>query len=134
MWIRGPLKDSKLILNESKLFPWSSSVNLVQFRTFRGPVTGQELFLAVSYSKLALKRRSMHLSGSRQAKMSDLHSSLDQKAFQSYWVSIFSKLSKDTSAPKKLDSFSFGLKIIREWICTYIQSLNSVGMYILGCL
>ena len=49
---RGPLKDlkdSKLILNESKLFPWSSRISLVPFRTFRGPlfpkpVTGQELF------------------------------------------------------------------------------------------
>ena len=59
---KGPLKDSmdfKLILNESKLFPWSSRISLVPFRTFRGPlfpkpVTGQELFLAVSYSKPAL--------------------------------------------------------------------------------
>ena len=59
---RGPLKDlkdSKLILNESKLFPWSSRISLVPFRTFRGPlfpkpVTGQELFFAISYSKLAL--------------------------------------------------------------------------------
>ena len=52
---RGPLKDlkdAKLILNESKLFPWSSRISLVPFRTFR--VTGQELFLAVSYSKPAL--------------------------------------------------------------------------------
>ena len=62
LWSRGPLKDlkdSKLILNESKLFPWSSRVSLVPFRTFTGPlfpkpVTGQELFFAVSYSKLAL--------------------------------------------------------------------------------
>ena len=59
---RGPLKelkDSKLILKESKLFPWSSRFSLVPFRTFRGPlfpkpVTGQELFLAVSYSKPVL--------------------------------------------------------------------------------
>ena len=53
------LKDSKLILNESKLFPWSSKISLVPFRTFRGPlfpkkVTGQELFLAVSYSESVL--------------------------------------------------------------------------------
>ena len=53
------LNDSKLIINESKLFPWSSRINLVPFRTFRGPLfpkpeTGQELFLAVSYSKLAI--------------------------------------------------------------------------------
>ena len=62
MRIRGPLKDlkdSKLILNESKLFPLSSRISLVPCRTFRGllfptPVTDQELFLAVSYSKLAL--------------------------------------------------------------------------------
>ena len=37
-------------------------ISLVPFRTFRGPlfpkpVTGQELFLAVSYSKLALAAR-----------------------------------------------------------------------------
>ena len=53
------LKDSKLIINESKLFPWSSRMSLVPFRTFReplvlNPVTGQELFLPVSYSKPAL--------------------------------------------------------------------------------
>jgi hypothetical protein len=53
------LKDSKLILNESKLFPWSSRISLVPFKTFRWPlfskpVTGQELFLAVFYSKPAL--------------------------------------------------------------------------------
>ena len=40
------LKDSKLILNASKLFPWSSRISLVPFRTFRGsllpkPVTWQ---------------------------------------------------------------------------------------------
>ena len=62
---RGPLKDlkdSKLILNESKLFPWSSRISLVPFRTFRRPlfpkpVTGQELFFVVSYSKPALKHQ-----------------------------------------------------------------------------
>ena len=53
------LKDSKLILNESKLFLLSSRISLVPFRTFRWPlfpkpVTGIELFLAVSYSKPAL--------------------------------------------------------------------------------
>ena len=62
LWSRGPLKnlkDSKLNVNESKLFPWSSRISLVPFRTFRGPlfpkpITGQELFFAVSYSKPAL--------------------------------------------------------------------------------
>ena len=53
------LKDSKLILKVSYLFPWSSRISLEPFRTFRGPlfskpVTGQELFLAVSYNKPAL--------------------------------------------------------------------------------
>ena len=53
------LKDSKLILNETKLLPWSSRINLVPFTFFRRslfpkPVAGQELFLAVSYSKPAL--------------------------------------------------------------------------------
>ena len=59
---RGPLKDlndSKLIINESKLFPQSSRISLIPFRTFRGsllpkPVTGQELLLAISYTKPAL--------------------------------------------------------------------------------
>ena len=48
----------------------------------------------------------------------------------------FSRFSKDSSAPTKIDYFIFGLKIIREWTCTnlYIQLLNSVDMYILGCL
>ena len=51
---RGPLKDMK-----SKFLPWSSRLCLVPFRTFRWPlfpkpVIGQELFLAVSHSKLAL--------------------------------------------------------------------------------
>ena len=53
------MKDSKLILNESKLLPWSSRISFVPYRTYRGPlfpkpVTGQELFFAVSYSKPAL--------------------------------------------------------------------------------
>jgi hypothetical protein len=44
-----------------KLFPWSSRISLVPIRSFRGPlfpkpVTGQELFFAVSYRKAALKR------------------------------------------------------------------------------
>ena len=52
--------ESKLSVNESKLFPWSSRIILIPFRTFRGPlfskpVTGQELFLVVSYSKPALE-------------------------------------------------------------------------------
>ena len=41
LWNRGPLKDlkdSKLILNESNLFPWSSIISLVPFRTFRSPL------------------------------------------------------------------------------------------------
>jgi hypothetical protein len=49
---RGPLKDlndSKLIVYESKWFPWSSEFNFIPFKIFRGPlfykrVTGQELF------------------------------------------------------------------------------------------
>ena len=47
------LNGTKLILNESKLFPWSSRISLVPFRTFKGPlpVIGQELFLAVSVVK-----------------------------------------------------------------------------------
>ena len=48
---RGPLKylnDSKLIVYESKLFTWSSRINFIPFRIFRGPlfhkpVTDQEL-------------------------------------------------------------------------------------------
>ena len=54
LWNRGTLKDlndSKLIVNESKWFPWSSRINLIPFRIFRGPLfhkpvtAGQELFL-----------------------------------------------------------------------------------------
>ena len=49
---RGPpmdLNDSKLILHEFKWFPWSSRINFIPFRIFRGPlihkpVTGQEPF------------------------------------------------------------------------------------------
>ena len=49
---RGTLKnlnDSKLIVYESKWFPWPSRINFIPFRIFRGPlfhkpVTGQELF------------------------------------------------------------------------------------------
>ena len=49
---RGPLKDlndSNLIVYESKWFPWSSRINFIPFRIFRGPlfhkpVTGQTLF------------------------------------------------------------------------------------------
>ena len=49
---RGHLKDqndSKLIVYESKWFPWSSRINFIPFRIFRGPlfhkpVTGQEPF------------------------------------------------------------------------------------------
>ena len=60
------LKDSKLILNDSKLFPYSSMISLVPFRTFRGPlfpkpVTGQELFFAISYSKLAYEPDHKHI-------------------------------------------------------------------------
>ena len=48
-----------MIPNWSKWFPWSSRNNFIPFRIFRGPlfhkpVTGQELFFAVSYSKPAL--------------------------------------------------------------------------------
>ena len=37
---RGPVKDlndSKLIVHESKWFPWSSRINFIPFRIFRGP-------------------------------------------------------------------------------------------------
>ena len=44
------MNDSKLIAYESKWFPWSSRINFIPFRLFRGPlfykpVTVQELFL-----------------------------------------------------------------------------------------
>ena len=52
------LKDSKLIVYESKWFPWSSRINFIPFRIFRGPPIPQTsnwsgTFFAVSYSKLA---------------------------------------------------------------------------------
>ena len=61
-WNRGPLKilnGIKLILDDqgNHLDPYT--ISLESFRSFRGPlfhkpVPGQELFFAVSYSKLAL--------------------------------------------------------------------------------
>ena len=47
---RGPLKDlddSKLIVYESKWFPWSSRINFILFRgpIFHKPLSCQELFL-----------------------------------------------------------------------------------------
>ena len=63
VWGVGDLKDSKLILNETKLFPMIIyRISLVPFRTFRKSlfpkaVTGQELFFAISYSKLALESK-----------------------------------------------------------------------------
>ena len=44
------LNNSKLIVYESKWFPWSSRINFIPLRILRGslfhkPVTGQELFL-----------------------------------------------------------------------------------------
>ena len=43
------MNDSKLIVYESKCFPWPSRINFIPFRIFRGalfqkPITGQELF------------------------------------------------------------------------------------------
>ena len=53
------LNGVKLILDDQGNYLDSSTIILESFRSFRGPlfyklVTGQELFLAVSYSKLAL--------------------------------------------------------------------------------
>ena len=71
VWRVGDLWRTWLIQNciqkSLKLFPWSSRISLVPFRTFRGPlfpkpVTGQELFLAVSYSKPALEYRTEEIS------------------------------------------------------------------------
>ena len=49
-----------LYIYESKSFIWSSRINFIPFRIFRGPlfhkpVTSQELYFAVSYSKPALR-------------------------------------------------------------------------------
>ena len=59
---KGPLKvlnGNKLILDDHGKNLDSFRISLESFRSFRGPllhkpVTGQELFFAVSYSKLAL--------------------------------------------------------------------------------
>ena len=59
---KGPLKvlnDTKLILDDHGNKLDSFRISLESFRSFRGPlllkpVTGQELFFAVSYSKPAL--------------------------------------------------------------------------------
>ena len=53
------LNDSKLFVYDSKWFTWSSRINFISFRIFRGPLfhkplIGHELFFAVSYSKPAL--------------------------------------------------------------------------------
>ena len=47
------------MIPNSKWFPWSSRINFIPFIIFKGPlfhkpITGQELFFAVSYSKPAL--------------------------------------------------------------------------------
>jgi len=62
LWNRGPLKilnGIKLILDDQGNHLDSYTISLESFRPFRGPifrkpVTGQELFFAVSYSKPAL--------------------------------------------------------------------------------
>ena len=61
-WNRGLLKilnGIKLILNDQGNHLDSNTISLESFRSFRGqifrkPVTGQELFLSVSYNKPAL--------------------------------------------------------------------------------
>jgi hypothetical protein len=61
---KGPLKvlnGTKVILDDHGNNFDSIRISLESFRSFRGPllykpVTGQELFFAVSYSKPALKR------------------------------------------------------------------------------
>ena len=62
LWNRGPLKilnGIKLILDDWGNHLDSYTISLESFRSFRSPLfckplTGQELFLAVSYSKPAL--------------------------------------------------------------------------------
>ena len=62
LWNRGPLKilnGIELILDDQGNHLDSYTISLKSFRSFRGPlfrkpVTGQELFFAVSYSKPAL--------------------------------------------------------------------------------
>ena len=54
---RGPLKylnDSKLIVYESKWFPWPSRINFIPLRIFRGSIFWLRTFFTVSYSKPAL--------------------------------------------------------------------------------
>ena len=63
LWNRGPLKilnGIKLILDGQGNHLDSYAISLESFRSLRGslfrkPVTGQELFFAVSYSKPALR-------------------------------------------------------------------------------
>ena len=58
---RGPLKDlndSKLIVYESKWFPWSSRINFIPFRIFWGPLFHKPVtagtFFATLYNIMAL--------------------------------------------------------------------------------
>ena len=69
LWIRGPLKDLndyKLIVYESKWFPWSFRINFIPFRIFTGPlfhkpVTGQELFLLFLTNFAAIQWRPLKM-------------------------------------------------------------------------
>ena len=49
---RGPLKDlndSKLIVYESKWFPWSSRINFLPFRIFSGPLLYKPVRICFCY-------------------------------------------------------------------------------------
>ena len=64
LWNKGPLKvlnGNKLILDDNGINLESFRIKLESLRSFRGtlllkPVTGQELFFAVSHSKPALAK------------------------------------------------------------------------------
>ena len=86
------MKDSKLILSESQLFPWSSRISLVPFRTFSGPlfckpVTSQELFWAISYRKLALTRMPQWcISKNLVQKIVVLEFNMKNNMFINFWI------------------------------------------------
>ena len=97
----------------SMWFPWSSRINFIPFRVFRGPlfpkpITGQDLFFAVSYFKPAL-----------------VSTISNQKIlWLVYWIKFHVyRMSKRPhncwSKFKILDTVSALMKILKLWWCWY---------------
>ena len=109
-----------VVVYESKWFPWSSRINFIPFRIFRGPlfhkpVTGQELFFAVSYSKLTLDTYStLNI-------VSSLNSSWNRKGFQKrlqkgVWTHCEEKTGHASASPARWDSPQPKVADAMRWI------------------